>query len=301
MIGIIFNLPNLLYVVAVAISFIKPDYEMQSPIAYIVVLTLFELAHLKSRISGKEDGHPDDMYAIIFGIALLWDVEAKFIKSLHYTVFPPPENVFAIFTQDYDKMVQGFFHSIGLIIAGVGLGMFFGVFLGLLIGWNLRARQSLTPIINVIAAIPALVYAPYVVAVAPDFKSASIITIFLGIFFPTLMNMIGNVAAVDQRLIDSAKSLNLSSFDMIFKVLLPDCAIPVITSLRIRISAAFMILTMAETIGSNTGLGYYVRKWSSFADYERVFAGIILIAVVVTAINSLIKIFEGHTMKWTTA
>ena len=62
-----------------------------------------------------------------------------------------------------------------------------------------------------------------------------------------------------------------------------------------------MILTMAETIGSNTGLGYYVRKWSSFADYERVFAGIILIAVVVTAINSLIKIFEGHTMKWTTA
>ncbi|MBO6196056.1 MAG: ABC transporter permease subunit [Butyrivibrio sp.] len=301
MIGIIFNLPNLLYVVAVAISFLKPDYEMQSPIAYIIVLTLFELAHLRSRIFRKDDGHPDDMYSIIFAIAILWDVEAKFIKSLHYTVFPPPENVFSIFTQDYDKMIQGFFHSIGLIIAGVGLGMFFGVFLGLLIGWNLRARQSLTPIINVIAAIPALVYAPYVVAVAPDFKSASIITIFLGIFFPTLMNMIGNVAAVDKRLIDSAKSLNLSSFDMIFKVLLPDCAIPVITSLRIRISAAFMILTMAETIGSNTGLGYYVRKWSSFADYERVFAGIILIAVVVTAINSLIKIFEGHTMKWTTA
>ncbi len=294
------NLPNLLYIVAVAISFIQTDYELQNPAAYIVVLTLFEAAFIVSLFKGKEDKARRDMYSIIFGIAILWDVEAKFIKSLHYTVFPPPENVFYIFTTDYSKMIEGFFHSMGLILSGVGLGMFFGVFLGLLIGYSDRARKSLSPIINVIAAIPALVYAPYVVAVAPDFKSASVITIFLGIFFPTLMNMIGNVAAVDKKLIDSARSLNLSSFDMLFKVLLPDCAIPIITSLRIRISAAFMILTMAETIGSTVGLGYYVRKWSSFADYERVFAGIILIAVVVTGINAVIKAFEEHTMKWVT-
>lgn len=301
MTNILFNLPNLLFIAAVAISFIKPDYELQSPVAYIVVLALFEIAHLRVALKENKELNPHDMYSIIFGIAILWDVEAKFIKSLHYTVFPPPENVFYIFTVDYVKMAQGFVHSMGLILAGVGLGMIFGVFLGLLIGFYKRARLSLTPIINVIAAIPALVYAPYVVAVSPDFRSASIVTIFLGIFFPTLMNMIGNVAAVDKRLVDSARSLNLSSFDMIFKVLLPDCAIPIITSLRIRISAAFMILTMAETIGSTVGLGYYVRKWSSFADYERVFAGIILIAVVVTAINSLIKIFEKHSLKWTNA
>lgn len=301
MIKIIFNLPNLLYFLAVVISFIKPDYEMKSPIPYVIVLTLFEIAHIRQSIKSDKKTNPHDMFSIIFAIAILWDVEAKFIKSLHYTVFPPPENVFYIFTTDYDKMWQGFIHSMGLIIAGVGLGMVLGVFLGLLIGWNKRARLSLTPIVNVIAAIPALVYAPYVVAVSPDFRSASIVTIFLGIFFPTLMNMIGNVAAVDQKLVDSARSLNLSSFDMLFKVLLPDCAIPIITSLRIRISAAFMILTMAETIGSTVGLGYYVRKWSSFADYERVFAGIILIAVVVTAINSLIKVFEKHSLKWTTA
>ena len=230
------KLPNLLYIVAVAISFIQTDYELQNPAAYIVVLTLFEAAFIVGLFKG-EDKARTDMFSIIFAIAILWDVEAKFIKSLHYTVFPPPENVFYIFTTDYQKMIEGFFHSMGLIITGVGLGMFFGVFLGLLIGYSDTARKSLSPIINVIAAIPALVYAPYVVAVAPDFKSASVITIFLGIFFPTLMNMIGNVAAVDKKLIDSARSLNLSSFDMLFKVLLPDCAIPIITSLRIRISS----------------------------------------------------------------
>ena len=301
MIKKIFNLPNLLYVIAVALSFLKPDYELKSPFAYIVVLTIFEIAHIAALFKDNKGKNPNDMYSFIFAIAILWDLEAKVFKNLHYTVFPPPENVFYIFTTDYDRMALGFVHSMGLILAGVGTGMVLGVFLGLLIGYYKRARQSLTPIINVIAAIPALVYAPYVVAVAPSFQSASIITIFLGIFFPTLMSMIGNVAAVDKKLVDSARSLNLNNFDMIFKVLLPDCAIPIITSLRIRISAAFMILTMAETIGSTVGLGYYVRKWSSFADYERVFAGIILIAVVVTAINELIKLFEGHTMKWTTA
>ncbi|WP_187150780.1 ABC transporter permease, partial [Treponema endosymbiont of Eucomonympha sp.] len=82
------------------------------------------------------------------------------------------------------------------------------------------------------------------------------------------------------------------------KVLLPDCAIPIIGSLRIRIATAFMILVMAETIGANSGLGYYVKRWSAWADYPKVFAGIILIAVVVTGINALIGLFEKKVLKW---
>lgn len=295
----VINLPNLLFVASVIVAFMQPDYEMSSPVPYVVVLVLFEAAHIRATFHHPAGTNPHDMYAIIFAVAIGWDVEAKFIQALHYTIFPPPENVFYIFTTDYDRMFQGFLHSMGLILEGVGLGMLLGISLGLLIGWYKRARNALTPIVNVIAAVPALVYAPYLVAVSPTFHAASVGTIFLGIFFPTLISMIGNVSAVDPKLIDSARSLNLSSFDMIFKVLLPECAIPIITSLRIRIAAAFMILTMAETIGSSVGLGYYVRKWSSFADYNRVFAGIILIAVVVTGINELIKLFEDHALKWT--
>jgi NitT/TauT family transport system permease protein len=297
MIKRVINLPNLLFIAAIVVSFVPAYFQLNSPAAYIVVLFLFEVRFVYKIIKNynKKDL---DLYAIIFSFFILWDLSSKVFHVIHYTILPPPENVFYIYTQDYTKMFNGFLHSMYLIIMGVGTGMGFGVLLGLLIGWYKRLRESISPIIGVVAAVPALVYAPYVVAVSPSFQTASIVVIFLGIFWPTLINMISNVANVDKKLIDSAKSLNLSTRSMLFKVLLPDCAIPILTSLRIRIATAFMILTMAETIGSSVGLGYYVKKWSDFANYTKVFAGIILIAVVVTGINALIALFEKKALKW---
>jgi NitT/TauT family transport system permease protein len=295
----IFNLVNLLFTAAIAVAFVPTDFPMDSPWAYVTVLFFFEISFIVSAIRKKKKFiNLVDLHSIIFCFFLLWDLGSKVFKVLHYTLFPPPENVFYIFTQDYPQMIAGFFHSMYLITTSVGIGMGLGVLLGLFIGWYQRLREAFSPVITMIASVPALVYAPYIVAIAPTFQSASIIVIFMGIFFPTVMNMSTNVKNVDQKLIDSAKSLNLSDFQMLIKVLLPECAIPIVGSLRIRIATAFMILVMAETIGANSGLGYYVKRWAAWADYPKVFAGIILIAVVVTAINALIGLFEKKVLKW---
>jgi NitT/TauT family transport system permease protein len=295
----VFNLVNLLFAVVIAAAFIPADFPLNAPWAYITVLVFFEIMFIVAVIRKKKKFiNQVDLYSIIFCFFLLWDLGSKVFKVLHYTLFPPPENVFYIFTQDYPQMITGFFHSMYLILASVGIGMGLGVILGLFIGWYQRLREAFSPVITVIASVPALVYAPYIVAIAPTFQSASIIVIFMGVFFPTVMNMSTNVKNVDQKLIYSAKSLNLSDFAMLIKVLLPECAIPIVGSLRIRIATAFMILVMAETIGANSGLGYYVKRWAAWADYPKVFAGIILIAVVVTAINALIGLFEKKALKW---
>ncbi|MFP3091572.1 ABC transporter permease subunit [Treponema sp. TIM-1] len=295
----IFNLANLLFIATAASAFIPADFQLNPPWAYLVVLVFFEISFIVAILRGKKKLiNLVDLYCIIFSFFLLWDLGSKVFKVLHYTLFPPPENVFYIFTQDYPQMITGFFHSMYLILVSVGIGMGLGVILGLFIGWYQRLREAFSPVITVIASVPALVYAPYIVAISPTFQSASIIVIFMGVFFPTVMNMSTNVKNVDQKLIDSAMSLNLSNFAMLIRVLLPECAIPIIGSLRIRIATAFMILVMAETIGANSGLGYYVKRWAAWADYPKVFAGVILIAVVVTGINALIGIFERNALKW---
>jgi len=40
-------------------------------------------------------------------------------------------------------------------------------------------------------------------------------------------------------------------------------------------------------IGATSGLGWYVKYFSDFADYSRVIAGIIFIGVVVTGVTFL--------------
>jgi NitT/TauT family transport system permease protein len=295
MIRKIINIPNLLFIATILVSFITGDFDVESPIPYIVMLSLFEIVFIIKTIKNKENR---DLYTIIFGSFLLWDLSVKVFKVLPYNLLPPPQNVFNVFTIDYPDMLNGFVQSMFLIVVSVGLGLGLGIICGLFVGWYKRARNAISPVINLIAAIPALVYAPYIVAISPTFRSASIIVIFMGIYFPTMMNMVSNVQNVGQKLIDSARSLNLSNFAILTKVLLPECTIPLLGSLRIRIATAFMILTMAETIGADAGLGYYVKRWASWSDYTKTFAGIILIAVVVTGINALIGLFEKKVLVW---
>ena len=59
-----------------------------------------------------------------------------------------------------------------------------------------------------------------------------------------------------------------------------------------------MILIMAEMIGAKSGLGFYVKKFSDYIDFTRVFAGIILIGFVIAAANALLQRLENRLIKW---
>lgn len=305
----IFSISTILYLALLYIASGDGAIKTADPTAFIVVLTGIEVfyicteAKFRKKTGEKQKAAPAQksrryITTIIFLIMLWWELTTKSLGLISKVLFPPLDNVFYVFVEDYPDMLKGIANSLYLVFSGVGSGTVIGVAVGLLVGWIPTLRNTVAPIANVVAAIPALIYAPYVVAISPSFKLASIFVIFLGCFWPTLMNMIGNIAGADKKLLDSAKSLNLGTASMLFKVLLPYSVYPIIANLRIRVADAFMVLTFAEMIGSNVGLGFYVKRWSNFAKYDKVFAGIVLIGVVVTIINKLIKACENKFIRW---
>ena len=44
--------------------------------------------------------------------------------------------------------------------------------------------------------------------------------------------------------------------------------------------------------------GYFVKKFSDYADYTNVIAGIVLMGIVVTIIDVLVKKLESSLIKW---
>lgn len=54
----------------------------------------------------------------------------------------------------------------------------------------------------------------------------------------------------------------------------------------------------AELIGVNSGIGWYIKNFADFADYQRVVVGIIFISVVVTVITSGTERLERHLLRW---
>lgn len=291
-------IPNILFAILM-VMVLQPAPEgrkFESPLAFIIVILLAEVFYLWSVIR-KESRAAGDIATVIFIFFLFWEYITKY-GNAHTVLMPSLENVFHVFVVDYADMLEGLVSSLKLLGIGVSLALILGIGLGIFVGWIQRLREAAFPIAKVLSTIPPLVYIPYVVAIMPTFKMASVFVVFSGVFWPTFMYVINYIAGIDKKILDSARTLNVTTPTMIFKIILPYIFPGIIRNLALSISSAFMCLTGAEMIGASSGLGYYVQKAANFINYPKVLAGIIFIGVVVTFINKFVVFLEKKFVKW---
>jgi NitT/TauT family transport system permease protein len=266
--------------------------------AFAVVLIVIEIYFLIQVGNEKKSQTTKDITGFVYVVLLIWELFVSRLNVLPYVFVPAPENVFYVFVDDYKTIFAGFVSSAFLLVVGMTSAIFSAVILGTLVGWKKRLTNAVYPIAKAISTVPALVYTPYVVILMPTFRSASIFVIFLSIFWGSFMGAINNTAFVENRIINSAKVLNLSTFTILFRIIIPFNIPRIINGLPIQLSTALMTLTAAEMIGAKSGMGYYVRVSLNYANYNKAIAGIIFIGVVVSVFNGLINVAKKRFVKW---
>ena len=287
-------LPHILFAVLLALVF-TPGADDASPTGpFLAVLAVSEAALLLQRRSRALN----DVMSILYLLFIVWEIGTTKADDVNLLLYPSPAKVFAIFASDWQKILEGIRSSMYLLGVGFTAALVLGVLLGIVTGGVARLRDSLLPLAKVISPIPPIIYTPYAVAVLPTFEIASIFVIFSSIFWQIYIQVALSVANIDRKLLDSARTMNLSAAAMFFHVLWPYCLPNIMKTLPLSVANAFMVLTAAEMIGATSGLGYFVRYYADFADYTRVIAGIILIGIVVSALNYGIAELERKVVRW---
>jgi NitT/TauT family transport system permease protein len=237
--------------------------------------------------------------SIIFGlIFLVWEVMTGKWELLDPFVFPAPAQVLASLLQDQGEIGSHVFASTKLLLTGYGLALVSGIALGLYAGWSPRLYNLVKPFANVASPIPPIVYIPYAITVLPSFFMSSVFVVFIGAFWPVLINTLNGVVHIEQRLIESARTLQLSPFTMLRKILLPGALPGIFTGASIGLVFSFILLTAAELIGAEAGLGYYIKYHTDFGDFSRVIVGIILIGIYVTLLMGILQRVEKYFLRW---
>lgn len=292
-----FILANILFLLLIVSVLLPGKVETQPSWVLLAVLTGVEAVCLLMHIVRKSVAS-SDICSIVFAFVLLWEIVTKHLNINNPVLVPPPDNVMYVFYTHGEQMLIGTVSSMELIFIGFAVSLAAGISLGLFIGWIPRLSNMIYPIVKVLAPIPSVVYSPYIIAVMPSFRSASAMVIILGLFFPTLMQMINRVHTIDPRIVASARTMNVSSFDMVFCILLPYVMPGVVSGLRVSLTSSFMILVIAEMMGATSGLGYFIKNYADFANYTNVIAGIILVGIVVTLLNQLITLIQKYCIHW---
>ncbi len=300
----IINYPNIVFAGIFLLSLLpsKYDQEIRQGLhdfkAFAVVLILLEIVFMVKNGNEKKRRAWLDIFGFLYSFLFVWELFVSRLNLLPYIFIPAPENVFYVFAEDRVNIFEGFKSSMFLILVGVAASLFFAVILGTLVGWLPRLRNAVYPVVKAISTVPALIYTPYIVLIMPTFRAASLCVVFLSIFWGSLMGSINNTAFVEKKVIDSAKVLNMKTFPMLFKIIIPFNLPRIINNLPINLATALMTLTAAEMIGADSGMGYYVRVALNYANYNKAIAGIIFIGIVVTGLNIIIDFIRKKFVLW---
>ena len=267
--------------------------------AMLCALALMEGAYLyRVMRRPKKLSSASDIMSILWALMLVWEVLVSKLDLCHPVLAPALENIFAVFSEDHLEMGRGILSSLEILLIGVVVGLALGTLLGLICGWHQRLKEVFFPIAGVLAPIPSIVFAPYVIAIMPTFRSASVVVILLGIFWPTFLKTIISVESIDKNMVDSARTLELGGFAMIFEVLLPYSMPGIVKGLKVTMTTAVMMLTFAEMMGSTVGMGYYIVNYNTYGNYTKVIAGIMVVGLVVTLLSSLVSVIQKKAIKW---
>lgn len=239
-----------------------------------------------------------DIAGFIFAALTVWSLATAKYNVLKEMLFPAPGTVLHQFVLDRDKILVNIKSSLSVTVKGFLMAAASGILLGLFLGWSVRLGSAASYISKFFSSIPPIVYIPYGIALLPTLSAVSVFVIFLATFWPVFAGTMSGVMHVDQRIIDSAKVLNVPKTEMLFTVILPAALPQIFLGCNQGLSVSFILLTSAEMIGAQDGMGYYVKNYSDLGDYTRTITGLLVIGIVVIAVTFLFNAFQKRMLRW---
>jgi NitT/TauT family transport system permease protein len=81
-------------------------------------------------------------------------------------------------------------------------------------------------------------------------------------------------------------------------VILPSITTWVLTSLRLGIGLALIGSVIAELVGANRGIGYYITKSAGTLDTTGIFAGLFIIMIVAVVLEAGVVQVEKRLLRY---
>jgi len=237
---------------------------------------------------------------IVIGTAIIvaWDLLTRF-GGLNPVIFPTLNEVFSVFYTAGNELFVGLMSSLKLLVPAYLGSIIFGIGGGVFFGLLARVRQILMPYVHLLSPLPPTLFVPYAIAVLPTFESASIFLIFIGTFWPIFLGTLQGVLIIDKQYLDNAKTLGLIRSDLLMKVIVPAASPYILGGAGQALTLSFLILTMAEMFGAESGMGYFIQYYTDFAYYDYVIAGMIFNCAVILIALLLFEKLKKRLLFWT--
>jgi len=182
--------------------------------------------------------------------------------------------------------------------AGFVVGGGIGLVLGLLNGIFPIAEKLLDTSVQMIRNIPHLALIPLVILLFGIGEEAKLFLVALGVMFPIYLNTFHGIRTVDSGLIEMGKVYGLNATSLFWEIILPGALPSILVGLRYALGIMWLTLIVAETIASDSGIGYMAMNAREFMQTDVVVLSILMYALLGKLADTAARVLEEKWLSW---
>ena len=182
------------------------------------------------------------------------------------------------------------------------LGFFIGTGVGLLTAMLLHLvpflKSALYPLLILSQNIPTIALAPLLMIWFGFGLLPKIIVITLVCFFPVAVSTMDGLTQTDRGMMNYMRMAGASKAQIFRKLEVPHALPSVFSGVKIAATYSVMGAVIAEWIGTDRGIGYYMMLQKSAYRTDRVFVAMAIIVLLSLVLFALIALLEKILVRW---
>ena len=237
--------------------------------------------------------------SVIAGL-VLWHVLAVYVVNDPTFLVSPVVVVQTAYDMLFvnGELYPHLFASSWIFFYGFVLAIVIGVPLGFIMALSTTVRDYVNPWMSTLYTTPRIAFAPVLLLWFGIGGGAKVAIVFLGCFFPVLINSYYGMRVVNREYVELARSFRLTSRALFMKILLPASVPFILAGIRLSIGRGLTGVAIAEWFGATEGLGFLVFFAGQTLNIPTLFVGVASFAVLGMLGFEIVRRVETYATPW---
>jgi ABC-type nitrate/sulfonate/bicarbonate transport system permease component len=231
------------------------------------------------------------------GLLALWELAARLIGI---SGLPPAhEALRELPTILTDKeSLLAILDSIRRMATGFVLALAFAIPLGLAMGRARLVAALFNPLLMIIYPVPKAALMPLIMLWLGVGDASKTLVIFLGVSLPVIYHAYQGARAVEEKMLWSAAAMGMDGRARLLRIVFPAALPEIMVGVRTGLVLALITMVTSEMIARKQGVGDLLFNALAMAQYETVYATIVIIGVLGFVVDALFERLRARLVAW---
>ncbi len=181
---------------------------------------------------------------------------------------------------------------------GLALSIVIGIGLGFLVATSKPAQAVIGPWVSALYATPTVAVAPLIILWFGIGLWSKVFVVTVNAVFPMIINTETGLRATDAKLVEAIRCFGAGRLQVLWNVMLPSALPYILAGVRLAVGRAIVSVVVGELFGSRAGLGFMVSQASEVFNMPRLFAAVVILALVGMVLTGVARALERILQPW---